>query len=124
VALDVRTGEERWRADVASWDLVVLAGKVVLRGPGGLTAIHARTGAIVWEHEEPAPREGGDLLTDGRVVVTIARGDDSATLVARDVETGDERWRVASPLPGGSLRELPDGRLILSGERESVVLQP
>jgi outer membrane protein assembly factor BamB len=123
-ALDVRTGEELWRTDVASWNLVVLAGRVVVRDDGGLTALDVRTGATVWEHEDPSPDEAGGLLTDGRVLVVVVRGDDGTELVARDAGTGEERWRVGSSLAGGSLQVLPDGRVLLSDQRETVVLTP
>ncbi|MGW6131168.1 outer membrane protein assembly factor BamB family protein [Cellulomonas sp. NPDC055163] len=125
MAVDARTGDELWRSRVSSWQVAVLDGLVVLRDEQRTTAVDARSGATVWSHDDPAPPTGVSLLTDGRVLLTPVRGGDGSTdLVARVVETGREVWRAPAPVAEGSLERLPDGRVLVVGSGETVVLAP
>jgi hypothetical protein len=124
MALDPRTGDELWRSAETTHHLAVLSGRVVLRGEERIMAVDARTGETVWTHEAPAPASGASLVTDGRVVLTLALVDGDPLLQARDAQTGEEVWQAPAPLVGGSLRVLPDGRVLVAGSDETVVLAP
>ncbi|GEA87774.1 PQQ-binding-like beta-propeller repeat protein [Cellulomonas cellasea] len=124
MAVDARTGDELWRSSISSWQVAVLAGLVVLRDQQVLTAVDARTGVTVWEHDDTAPRTGVSLLTDGRRLLTPVQVDGRTHLLTRDVETGREVWRAPAPGADGYLDRLPDGRVLVVGRGETVVLAP
>lgn len=138
MAVDVRTGDELWRSRVSSWQVAVLAGLVVARDEQRITALDARTGVTVWTREDPAPATGTRFLTDGRVLLTLVRSSSSSSsgsdgdggsgrgtdLVARVAETGKELWRAPAPVAEGYLEVLPDGRVLVLGEGETVALAP
>ena len=103
-ALDGRTGQVRWSAQV----------------PGDIwaaPAAHARAavGAVLWERNEPRLRvfdlatgvvqwesavEAGasaPVIRDGMVVLGEGNGNLAARVVARDLASGAERWSVPAP---------------------------
>lgn len=124
MAVDARTGDELWRSRVPSWQVAVLAGLVVLRDDQRFLALDARTGETVWTHDDRPPATGGGLLTDGRVLLTLVRDDGGTDLLARSAETGREVWRAPAPTAEGYLERLPDGRVLVVGSGETVVLAP
>ncbi|MFS0702609.1 PQQ-binding-like beta-propeller repeat protein [Cellulomonas sp. 179-A 4D5 NHS] len=125
MAVDARTGEDLWRSATPRWaSPVVLAGRVVLREKDRVAAVDVHTGETVWEHDDHEPDAGGGLVTDGRTVLILARVDGQTSLVARDVETGEQLWRIPSPVDAGALQPLRDGRVLLSGSRRTVLLAP
>lgn len=123
MAVDARTGDELWRTELDPWNVMVLSGRVVVRTEERLAALDARTGETVWAHDDRSSLEGS-LVTDGRVLLTLGREDGETFLVARDAQTGEETWRLPSPVTQATLKGLPDGRVLLSGPGEAVLLAP
>ncbi|MFS0699554.1 PQQ-binding-like beta-propeller repeat protein [Cellulomonas sp. 179-A 4D5 NHS] len=125
MAVDARTGEDLWRSPTPRWaSPVVLSGRVLLREKDRVAAVDVRTGETVWEHDDREPDGGGGLVTDGRTVLVLARVDGHTSLVARNVETGVQIWRIPSPVDWGGLQPLSDGRVLLSGSKRTVLLAP
>lgn len=86
-----------------------------------LVALDAATGQPRWTRELPPMPRGGfpDARRYGETVLAREPGSDGR-LVGYDVETGDERWRVPSPvstLDEGALLE-GDGAVLLPGLAE------
>lgn len=78
LALDVASGQERWRHDV---------------GENGLFAFDAITGEERWHFRTFAPiYNSSPAVTEGAVYV----GSKDGTIFAVDVETGQERWQMAT----------------------------
>lgn len=123
MAVDAQTGDELWRTDLGVWNVMVLSGRVLVRTETELAALDARTGETVWDHEGPSPF-GQDLVTDGRALLTLERVDGEMFLVARDARTGEDVWRRPSPVSQATLVALPDGRVLVSGTGEAVLLGP
>ncbi len=101
----------------------VLSGLVIARAPTGTTALDADTGETVWStragsHSPPS----WDMVTDGRRVMTVERDGGQATLVARELATGDIAWSTPSPVVGG-LVQLPDGQVLVVGVTEVAALR-
>ncbi|MGH3587610.1 MAG: PQQ-binding-like beta-propeller repeat protein, partial [Pseudonocardia sp.] len=113
VALDGRTGEERWhyrRDNARPMDLAAVeAGRGVIASiEGRLHAFDAFTGELRWRHEPSTTRESPEWYfgldaTDSTVVRTREGYGDSGTyqfeLAGTDVRTGTMTWRY-SPPPG------------------------
>ncbi|WP_046529713.1 PQQ-binding-like beta-propeller repeat protein [Cellulomonas iranensis] len=98
-AWDVRSGEERWTADLDRdvHAAIVLRGRVHLFASDRVVTVDAATGRTLWR--SPPDLVPTSPLSDGRVVLLVRLDDrgDGGELVALDVADGDERWR--SPLP-------------------------
>lgn len=120
VALDGADGSELWRARI---DRLYRDGQgngpratptvhdgraYVLSGGGHLAALDAETGLTTWEHDLPGeydtggPNWGwaGSPLVEGSLLLVDVGGDDGASVVAFDLETGVERWRAGDDIPG------------------------
>lgn len=71
VALDVETGDERWRIDVeghVSGPVTWANGVVYLSDDTGrVRAYDAADGTVLWTHEVPTPAAGGISVVDGTV---------------------------------------------------------
>lgn len=97
VAADTTTGADVWSGGrMAGMEaLVRLDDVVVAAGAGTVLALDVRDGDVLWEDRRSgaSPRLGG--LTDGEVVLVPETAGDVPALVARDLRTGVERWRVA-----------------------------
>jgi outer membrane protein assembly factor BamB len=91
-AIDARTGNEQWRADLESplgGPVAVSAGLVLLPA-GDVVALDALTGEERWRR---VVGEGAEALTaDDTTVVARSPG----ALVGLDPATGAERWTVAT----------------------------
>ena len=119
VALDVRSGEIRWRYRRSLPDklpievfrsnrgLAVL-GNVLFLGSleGFLVAINATNGSVIWQTAVANPSEGftmtgAPLIVNGSVVVGVAGGEYGIRgfLAAYDAETGRQQWKF-NTIPG------------------------
>lgn len=121
IALDARTGEQRWRFERnlaerlpaccgrVNRGLAVLGQKLFMGSLDGyLIALNARDGSIAWQIQVASPSEGytmtgAPLIVNGLVVVGVA-GDEYGVrgfLAAYDAETGTQKWRFYTvPGPG------------------------
>lgn len=131
VAVDVTTGADLWSGGrMAGLEaLVRVDDLVVAAGAGIVVALDVRDGAVVWEDRRSgaSPWFGG--LTDGEVVLVAQTAGVERALVARDVRTGVERWRVALAdlLPAdGPVNLVPTdvGLLVLTWEDGTTMLGP
>jgi outer membrane protein assembly factor BamB len=86
-ALELPTGETRWEVSLAPGVLSVSGGTVFLRrGEGGVDALDAKAGAILWQSHAGSP---GDLpaASDGEHIVVLGR---AATLLS--ARSGEKIW--------------------------------
>jgi alcohol dehydrogenase (cytochrome c) len=119
VALDVRSGEERWRYRRSLPDklpacctrtnrgLAVL-GNVLFFGSidGFLVAINASNGSVIWQTAVGSPSDGytmtgAPLIVNGSVVTGVAGGEYGIRgfLAAYDAQTGRQQWKF-NTIPG------------------------
>ena len=133
-AYDRSTGRELW--DVGhglSGAAVVARGRVYLSTPDGVVAIDGRTGTELWRAPVLTGRTMGDLVTDGRHLLSAQqRPDEPGTvtalndwpgvgeLVAYRFDDGGEDWRV--DLPGTLLGIGSVGHALLGWGSTSAVL--
>jgi outer membrane protein assembly factor BamB len=93
VALDARTGEQRWTLSVDLGDAAIglISNGVVIMGgqDDDVTALSLATGDVVWSKPGSPPYDDVWAVADGAVY--LRDGDD---LIAYDVTDGAERWRV------------------------------
>lgn len=131
VAVDATTGADLWSGGrMAGLEaLVRLEDVVVAAGAGRVVALDVRDGEVVWEDRRSgaSPRFGG--LTDGEVVLVGETAGAEPAMVARDVRTGVERWRVplADLLPGDDQQLLVPtvaGVLVLRWDGAVTMLAP
>lgn len=128
VAVDATTGEDLWSAGrmAGMQALVRVDDVVVAAGAGTVLALDVRGGDLVWEDSRSgaSPRLGG--LTDGDVVLVAEASGAQPAMVARDLRTGAERWRVAlaEVLPDEAHRVVPTsaGILVLSWDGGATML--
>lgn len=126
-AVDLASGTQLWDRDVVP--VMVLDGHVIgWVGAGELTALDARTGAVVWQRAVAAPGRVGSIpalpsVTDGHTIVTIDFGD-QPSLVAVDVESGALLW--SAPWPGGDDVALAPSSagVIVNGPSPVTMLRP
>jgi outer membrane protein assembly factor BamB len=102
-ALDISTGETVWTVETmaSSAAQVELSGIVVVSGATTAVALDAEDGTMVWS---AAVAPGATGVTDGFVVLLLEPGGDGLSLVAHDLEHGEERWRVEVPSGTRSVR--------------------
>jgi outer membrane protein assembly factor BamB len=92
-ALDIRTGEEKWR--VATRDMITatpaLSGDAVIVGSfdGTVRAVGARDGAERWSYDARLAISGDVVVSGDRVLA----GSRTYDLIALDAGTGKESWR-------------------------------
>jgi alcohol dehydrogenase (cytochrome c) len=119
VALDVRSGEVRWRyrrslpdklpieVSMTNRGLAIL-GNVLFLGSleGVLVAINATNGSVIWQTAVANPADGftmtgAPLIVNGSVVVGVAGGEYGIRgfLAAYDAETGRQQWKF-NTIPG------------------------
>lgn len=120
--IDPGTGQARWStASVAP--AFVLEDVMVLVGSSGVLAIDVHDGEERW-HAEEVPVWNGTAATDGDVVLVQSLDGAVPELVALDLRTGAEAWRI--PISGvtGSYWHLDHGggNLLLFGDEEVVAL--
>lgn len=127
VALDVETGEERWRTDevrsnrrspplVAEDSVYVHGGSTVAPGTG-VVELDRETGTRHWRVETDATSLATPAMIDDTLLVAVDPhdGDPSGRLLGLDAATGEERWRIDRETPLGGI-ELHDGTAYVSGE--------
>jgi len=99
-AIDVSAGSEEWRLTLTGG----LASPPVVQGDrvyidasdGGVIAIDARSGRVVWRAESDL-RPGPLVPVDGGMLVAGLTG---GTIAGIDAATGRERWRLPEAVPG------------------------
>jgi outer membrane protein assembly factor BamB len=112
VALDPLSGGELWSAPgmTGTWPAYLLEGVLVVAGPGAVTALDARDGTVLWQVDSEwaantmAP-------TDGDAVLVQVAEHPGFAIVAVDLRTGTEAWRM----PGTGLASYWD--LVPVGDR-------
>jgi len=133
-AYDRTTGRERWSVGHGlSGSAVVARGRVYLSTPDGVVAVDGRTGAELWTAPVLKGRSMGDLVTDGRQLLSgqvrpDEPGDVTALndwpgvgeLVAYRFGDGGEQWRV--DLPGTLLGIGSVGHALLGWGSTAAVL--
>ena len=136
LALDVKTGKEKWACDLApafknamgdgprAAPTLVDGKAYVYTGEGILVAVDLQAGSIKWSHDVPKeqgakPSEYGmscsPLVTDTHVIV--AAGAEDATLVAFDRLTGKQAWTAGQ---GSAAGYSSPALLTLSGQLQLV----
>jgi outer membrane protein assembly factor BamB len=103
-ALDARTGKTRWSAQVPGdiWaapaaHATAAVGAVLWGGfEQRLHLFDLATGAVRWE-AGVEPGASAPAIRDGVVVLGEGNGNFAARVVARDLESGAERWSVPAP---------------------------
>jgi alcohol dehydrogenase (cytochrome c) len=123
LAVDVRTGRERWRyqpklgpaalcCGLVNRGLAVYGDKAYLATlDARLIALNRRNGSVAWDVRAADPAEGysftvAPLAADGKIIVGVSGGELSIRgfVDAYDPETGQRLWRfwtVPSPEDGG-----------------------
>jgi outer membrane protein assembly factor BamB len=108
-AVDGKTGQEIWTRPVGQsvqTAPVVHEGRVYIgsegdteSGQGLLMAMTADDGGeLLWQQATPAPLYTTPVIVGTNIVVTVQ--DESALLLAYDLMTGDEVWRIPPPARG------------------------
>lgn len=118
LALDVKTGDELWSADLSDvdnersfWDSRVsalLAGgpvtglnKVYIGSENGkLYALDAKSGELVWQAEIKGEIISAPAIDSGVVVVNTASG----IMKAFNADNGEELWKIEQDVPALTLR--------------------
>jgi alcohol dehydrogenase (cytochrome c) len=138
IALDVRTGKERWRyqpdlgatalcCGVVNRGVAVYGDRVYLATlDTRVIALDRRTGKVAWDVRAAAPADGysftmAPLAADGKIIVGVSGGEFGIRgfVDAYDPATGKRLWRfwtIPSPEQGGWYghwsRTTPDGELL------------
>ena len=95
IAFDALTGKIRWRAAVGVTESSPLvAGGLVVVGDwkGDVTALAARTGAVVWTFHTGGKVKGAAALADGRLVI----GSYDGSVYALDPRSGALLWKASA----------------------------
>lgn len=131
VAVDPATGADLWSGGrMGGMDaLVQLDGVLVAAGAGRVLALDVRDGDVVWEEDAGGVSSWPEALTDGDVVLLPQVDGGELALVARDLRTGAEQWRMPlGPLVGQgaqvALEPTAAGILVLSGARIALLAPP
>ncbi|MBA2719311.1 MAG: PQQ-binding-like beta-propeller repeat protein [Chloroflexi bacterium] len=123
VAFDARSGERRWDREVAPSNEIIGspaagAGLVFAASPsGGLVALRAATGDVVWRLDTGGDPLGTVSYADGTAYVGAPSEDSSGRLRAVDVGKGLLRWVVDEPLSSPSVV----GSRVISGSDHGVL---
>lgn len=125
LALDAKTGQQKWRH---RFDFSVITSPAVAYGlvfvtvDGKLFALDAHTGQEKWSFKADEYSITGPIVADGAVYFVSAKIqafllgiNSTSNLYAIDAQTGEELWRYS--LPGGGYREpaIADGVIYLGG---------
>jgi outer membrane protein assembly factor BamB len=94
-ALDIATGETRWRADLGDNIIVksspaVLDDRVIVGAGYGLFAFDPLTGREIWRASTPSLSESSPSFADGKVFVASS----TSSVYAFDVDTGKQLWSL------------------------------
>lgn len=129
-ALDAGEGSTEWQVDAhvvagsaVHEDVVYLPCTPTDPSPRGvLRALDAESGGELWQYEVAESRDSAETAVfatpaidaaDGTLYMTASRvsGEERGFLVALDVATGEERWRVDVPGPARVAPVVADGRV-------------
>jgi hypothetical protein len=124
IAVDLRTGETRWRRPIRVLGAPAVSGRrvaVPVRGHR-LLLLDADTGATIWDRPLPGEALTGITLNDRRVVATVVTGelDPRSLAVALSAADGRTRWTRRSPILLGVPATL--GRQVFVPTSEDVVV--
>jgi outer membrane protein assembly factor BamB len=118
VAFDLDSGRVRWAVDAETpWAPAVGDGRVFLAMSGGVRAVDASTGRVLWQRPLPAPAAAPPYWDTGWLIVSLAGGD----LAAFRAADGELLWQaplgsVAQTAPVPALAALylglADGRVV------------
>lgn len=101
VALDPLTGDELWsvpgRRD--NWPAYLLDGILVVVGPTTVAALDARDGTVLWQVDTQYAANTS-APTDGDVVLVQVSERPGSAIVAVDLRTGTEAWRMPGTASG------------------------
>jgi outer membrane protein assembly factor BamB len=114
IGLDLVTGDRLWTiVDDNPWPVVQLGGVTVANSGSGLGPIDLTAGERPWV----IPR--GQIyftssITDGDVLLVVVRDQGGMDLVAIDLRTGTEAWRMPCPDGMNDLRNLDETVLMIT----------
>lgn len=110
VAVDTRDGTQLWRRGTAAIRPRVQVDGLVVAGGASTVGLDLRTGDVRWHSEVVVPYP--DTVTDGtRVLGLLVEGGESF-LVALDVGTGEEAWRVPTVRGAYGIAAVPGGVVV------------
>lgn len=104
-AIDANKGKKRYQIDLARLNASAPAfdrGRLYIANldPGQITAIHHKTGKILWQKRLPGRTESSPAVAKGKVIV----GCECGSLFAFDGETGEMVWETEL---GGAVKAAP-----------------
>jgi outer membrane protein assembly factor BamB len=118
VAFDIDSGRPRWVADAeTTWAPAAGGGLVFVAMTGGVRALDAATGRVIWQRTLPGPAAAPPYWDTGWLVVSLEGGD----LVAFRAADGETLWQVSlgaviqtAPVPAldALYLGLADGRVV------------
>ncbi|EFW90958.1 PQQ repeat protein [Haladaptatus paucihalophilus DX253] len=118
-AVDAKTGEHRWQANVSvSSAAAVAGGRVFVADDGSVTALDAMSGEQRWRTDSDVGAHllsGGVQATERTVFVS---GD--IFLSAFDAETGERRWRFSTGLETKCRPAIANGTVYVGSDDTSV----
>ncbi len=123
IAIDVRTGEPRWRFASRSGGefRMTKVGRVLLVtcGEEAIHALDIATGEDVWRFAERGCFQFKPLVSNDTVIAAAVRGPREGALFAIDLYSGQPRWQreLAGPTHLGSLRRRQRGARLDGGRR-------
>ncbi|GEN78577.1 outer membrane protein assembly factor BamB family protein [Actinotalea fermentans] len=110
-ALDVVTGDELWTVPMRWSTALVQVDGVAVAGSGYAAGVDLRTGEELWQHR--ATLSGAvSPVTDGSRVVLPTTDGAVTSLVAREIRSGAETWRVPTLSNIQLLNVVGDGVLV------------
>lgn len=123
VGLDAATGAELWRLPGEFWGRSPLHvdGLSVAMGPSGITVVATDDGGVAWSRR--AAVTAPVALTDGRLLLVPVTIRGAGHLVALELATGVEVWRVAAPAGAVELYATA-GVVVVVGAQESAGFVP
>lgn len=125
-AYDVAANAPLWSAEHHRWrdGLVLLDGVLYGSDREAVWAVDATTGRELWRTPTAWLSESGDMLTDGRYLLTVGSvdplGPGASALLAFDLSSGERRWATSLPDGVESVWTWEDG--LFGVDREGVVL--
>ncbi|MEZ4286726.1 MAG: PQQ-binding-like beta-propeller repeat protein [Polyangiales bacterium] len=122
VAIDVRTGEPRWRFASRTGGEFRLrrVGRILLVacGEGAIHAIDAATGEDAWRFSSPTRFQHRPAVCGETVIAAASLGSRNSEIVGIDLYSGHERWRQAlSASPTADLISAGGYVLVATGSR-------
>lgn len=125
VVHDLASGDPLWEHDDDMARVVVHLGEALVVATGDeLQAWHPRTGDLLWGRQMRTETAGlgWSGLTDGERVLVPEAGTDGTALVAVDLASGEDAWRVRLPDAVRSLTAVGPYVVVVAVDDEVVVL--